>query len=292
VQHRILGRTGLHVSEIGVGGAPFGISNYLGKWDPGSPIAENLTTETIHRALDLGYTYFDTAPGYGDGRSEELMGKALAGHRSDVIVATKVTRGQWSPEEIYASVEGSLRRLRTDVIDILQFHGDSTWGWYLNGEDKLILERGGIEAFERLREQGKIRFLGFTCEGPSSGVERLIASGLFDTMQVRYNIMHLHASDFVNERGIIRQADAKGMGILVMRPMTSGVFQRLMAAHFPGIDMREVGKLMLSYVLSDPYIDVALVGMREPELAEHNAAISDELESRLDMEEVHTRFPG
>jgi aryl-alcohol dehydrogenase-like predicted oxidoreductase len=286
MQYRVLGRTMLKVSEVGVGGAQFGIPNYMGRWDPLSEHALEDTTATIRRALELGYNYFDTAPSYGSGRSEELVGQALAGRRRDVILATKVSRGLWTPPDIRQSVEQSLVRLRTDVIDLIQFHG----GWYSKGEDAMLLEQGGVETFQRIRDEGKVRFLGFTCEGPSGGVERLIASGVFDTMQVRYNLMYQHPSDFENNEGIIRLADARGMGIILMRPMTSGVFQRLMAMTFPQVSEEEVGQLLLNYVLSDPYVDVALIGMRVPRLADENNRISDDLASRLNLAELHYRF--
>ena len=193
MHYRILGRTGLCVSEVGVGGAQFGIPDYMGRWDPFTVNAQGQTTATIHRALSLGYNYFDTAPGYGDGRSEVMVGQALQGRREGVVVATKVSAGLWgSPSAIRDSVENSLRRLQVDVIDVIQFHG----GWYNKGEDSIILEQGGLATLERLREEGKVRYLGFTCEGPSGGVERLIASGAFDTMQVRYSLMFQHPSDF------------------------------------------------------------------------------------------------
>jgi aryl-alcohol dehydrogenase-like predicted oxidoreductase len=286
MQYRILGRTLLKVSEVGVGGAQFGIPNYMGRWDPFSEQAQTDVTATIHRALELGYNYFDTAPGYGNGRSEEMVGQALVGRRRDVVLATKVSGGHWIPQDIRESVEQSLVRLRTDVIDLIQFHG----GWYNRGEDVLVLDQGGLDTFQRLRDEGKVRFLGFTCEGPSCGVERLIASGAFDTMQVRYNLMYQHPSDFENDQGIIRLADAQGMGIILMRPMTSGVFQRLMAATFPQIPEDQVGRLLLNYVLSDPYVDVALIGMREPRLADINNDISDDIASRLDLAALHYRF--
>jgi len=286
MQYRTLGRTGLRVSEIGIGGAQFGIKDYMGRWDPDAPASQQAVMETIHRALDLGYNYFDTAPGYGEGRSEELMGRALKGHRDGVVLATKVSGGHWAPAEIRQSVEASLRRLQTSVIDLIQFHG----GWYNQGEDEVILQQGGLEAFQALRDEGKVRFLGFTAEGPSGGVERLIASGAFDAMQVRYNIMFQHPSDFENDQGVIRQADALGMGIILMRPLTSGVFQRLLTASFPHISKADVSRLCLNYVLSDPYVDVALVGVRDPALVEVNAAISDDVESRLNLAAVHYRF--
>jgi aryl-alcohol dehydrogenase-like predicted oxidoreductase len=286
MQYRTLGRTGLRVSEIGIGGAQFGIPDYMGRWDPFTDEAQHITSETIHRALELGYNYFDTAPGYGDGRSEEMVGHALKGHRDEAIIATKVSGGHWTPAEIIQSVEASLRRLQVDVIDVIQFHG----GWYTQDQADAILERGGLDAFERLRDEGKVRFLGFTTEAPTGAVERLIESNAFDTMQVRYNLLNQHPSDFGNNQGIIRWADERGMGVILMRPLTSGIFQRLMARAFPQIDSLEVGRLLLNYVLSDPYVDVALIGMRDPKLVDVNNAISDDIEARLDLAEIHYRF--
>jgi len=286
MRYRMLGRTQLEVSEVGVGGAQFGLPNYMGHWDPFTAEAQRITAATIHRALELGYNYFDTAPGYGNGRSEEMVGKALEGHREEAIIATKVSSGRWTPQGIRRSVEASLRRLQVDVIDIIQFHG----GWYPRENLDAILEGGGLETFLRLREEGQVRFIGFTTEGPSAGVEELIATGAFDTMQVRYNLMSQHPSDFETGQGIIRQADAQGMGIILMRSMTSGVFQRLMAQTFPQLDTLEVGRLLLNYVLSDPYVDVALVGMREPRYVQINNAISDDTSSRLDLAQLHERY--
>ena len=102
--------------------------------------------------------------------------------------------------------------------------------------------------------------------------------------------MYQHPSDFENNEGVIRQADAQGMGIILMRPLTSGVFQRLMKQTFPEIDGERVGRLLLNYVLSDPYVDVALIGMRDPHLVEVNSAISDDGTSRLDLAALHDRY--
>jgi hypothetical protein len=276
----------LRVSEIGVGGAQFGLTNYMGAWDANSDEAQRVTTATVHRALELGYTYLDTAPSYGDGRGEEMLGIALQGHRHAVVLATKVSGGQWTPEGIRESVEASLRRLQTDVIDVIQFHD----GWYHPDQVDQILRGGGLGIFRQLKQEGKVRFLGFTAEGPSAGVEQLIATGAFDTMQIRYSLLYEHPSDWENDEGVIRQADAQGMGIVLMRPLTSGVFQRLMSDTFPQIDTLEVGRMLLNYVLSDPYVDVALVGMREPRLVELNNAISDDVASRIDLAALHDRY--
>jgi predicted aldo/keto reductase-like oxidoreductase len=88
-------------------------------------------------------------------------------------------------------VEASLCRLQVEVIDVIQFHD----GWYHPEQVEQILERDGLEAFQRLKQEGKVRFIGFTAEGPSAGVEELIATGAFDTMQIRYNLMFQHPSE-------------------------------------------------------------------------------------------------
>jgi len=102
--------------------------------------------------------------------------------------------------------------------------------------------------------------------------------------------MYQHPSDWHNNTGTIRQVDAQGMGIVLMRPLTSGVFLRLMAEAFPEIDVLDVGRLLLNYVLSDPYVDVALMGVREPRFVELNNEISDDVDSRIDLEALHNRY--
>ena len=112
------------------------------------------------------------------------MGLGLTRHRDRAIVATQIGRGStdldynriaWSPDEVTRSVEASLTRKRLDAIDVTQLHG----GDYGDGEDRYILESGTLEALARLRSEGKVRYLGLTCEGSSGAAERLIDSGRF-----------------------------------------------------------------------------------------------------------------
>ncbi len=284
MQYRTLGRTGLRVSEIGFGGAVVGIRDYIETWDTSGPAEQQSVVEALDRALDLGLNYIDTAPSYGDGISEEVFGRVIGRRRDECIVATKV--GDYDPKSVLASVDNSLRRLQTDVIDVLQFHG----GVYPAEALDTVLNGGGLEAFESLRDQGKIRFLGFTTELPSGGAERLIATDVFDVMQVRYNFMYQGSCDYFDHRGIMREAETHGMGIVVMRPLTSGIFQRLMARAFPQLAEADLSQFLLSYVLSNPLVDVAIVGMRRAREVERNSEISDTPELRVDLEEVHTRF--
>jgi len=286
MRFRTLGRTGLRVSEVGFGGAPAGIPHYIERWDPQAG-AERVSLErALDHALDLGINYLDTAPGYGAGAGEAVFGAVVARRRAECILATKTSARD--PAGIRASLEASLLRLRIDYVDALQFHG----GWYPPTEVRTILGEGGLETLQELRAEGKVRFLGFTAEGPSPGAYELVASGAFDLLQIRYNLLNQHPADFINHEGIIRAARAGGMGIVTMRTLTSGIFQRLMRSGFPGSAAFDWDGFLLNFVLSNPLIDVALVGMRRPEEVNRNNAVSDDLGQRIDLEALHVRhFP-
>ena len=185
-------------------------------WDPFTPEGRAQAIETIHAALDAGIKLVDTAPGYGDGNSESIVGEALRGRRDGFVLATKVGY-HGSAADVTASVEASLRRLRTDVVDVIQFHG----GMYTDEEVRHILHEGLLDALLALRDQGKVRFIGFTVEEPWTA-RPLIASGAFDVMQVRYNVIYQSAALHV-----LNEATEADMGISVMRPMTSGIMQRM-----------------------------------------------------------------
>jgi len=284
MQYRTLGRTNLKVSEIGFGGAQVGIPNYMETWDPRGAREQQTILDALDRALDLGLNYVDTAPSYGDGISEEVLGRVVGKRRDEIVLATKLS--DYDGKSVIESAERSLRRLQTDVIDVLQFHG----GIYEKDDLDTILNGGGLDALHTLRHQGKIRFLGFTAELPSGGVSTLIATGAFDVVQIRYNFTYQCACDFINPRGVMREAEDQEMGIVIMRPLTSGVFQRLMAQAFPQLAEADLSAFLLNYVLSNPFVDVAIIGMRRIEEVEANNALSDNTASRLDLEAVHDRF--
>ncbi len=280
MQYRMLGRTGLRFSEIGCGGAPLGIPHYNEVWDP---YAENTTRSVIaalQRAMELGYNYFDTAPSYGAGRSEELMGQALAGRRSQIYLATKTEWKDQTRERILRRVEGSLRRLQTDYLDVLQFHG----GDYTLDDVRFILDGGSIDTYQQLKQAGTIRFIGITAEEPLT-LRPFLETGLFDVIQIRYNIIYQAAW-----HNILPEARERNVGVVLMRPLSSGIFQKLMRAARPDIDQYlDLNALALNYVLSDPNISTAIVGMRRVSEVEQNNAISDALEQRLDLDWLHER---
>jgi aryl-alcohol dehydrogenase-like predicted oxidoreductase len=281
LRYRTLGRTGLRVSEVGCGSATLGLTDYIERWDARSDAAALQGAAALERALDLGYNYLDTAASYGDGRAEEILGPVVARRRHELFLATKTRWKNWSEREVTAEAEACLRRLRTDYVDVLQFHG----GDYKPEDFRHIMEGGPFAAYDRLRGAGKVRFLGITAEEPVT-LRPFLATGRFDVVQIRYNIIHQNPwHEFLEE------ATRADVGVVVMRPLTSGVFQRLMAAACPGIERSyDLSAVALNFVLSDPRVSTAIVGLRRPEEAERNAALSDAVVGRLDLRRIHERY--
>ncbi|HEY5466772.1 MAG TPA: aldo/keto reductase, partial [Clostridia bacterium] len=132
------GKTGRKVSRIGFGGAVAGLKNYLHEYDPASDESRKGVIEAITKALELGVTYFDTAPGYGNGQSETMFGEALAGvNPKEIFLATKLHYGD--RDHVFRSVEESLKRLKRDYVDLIQIHGSS----YTQEETDFILQENG-----------------------------------------------------------------------------------------------------------------------------------------------------
>jgi hypothetical protein len=271
------------VSRLGFGGAAIGLTNYLGQYDAAAATNRDAAMRALQLALDRGVTYFDTAPGYGKGLSEELMGEALAG-RTDVVLATKVKLS--SAREVRASVEASLRRLRRDSIDLLQIHGGS-----LDTEAvAAILGRGGmLEQLLRLRVDGLTKAIGFTSEDNNRGVDDLIDSGAFDAMQIAYNLLLQHPYEPTRPFGSLFRAKEKGLFIVTMRTPTSGIFQKWMRLVRPD-DTFDYTPALIQFVLSNPLVDVALVGMRTSADVESSAAVWRDETGRIDVPALWGRY--
>ena len=271
------GKTNLQVTRLALGGYPFGGVNKARGWNPFTPEGHAMAVKTIHAALDAGINYIDTAPGYGDGNSESIVGDATYDRRDRFTLATKVGYRNLTAQDVTASVEASLRRLRTEVIDIIQFHG----GMYELSDVDHILHDGLLDALKELREHGKVRHLGFTVEEPWTA-KPLIASGEFDMFQVRYNLIYQSAALHVLTEA--RQAD---MGVAVMRPMTSGIFQRLASYLAPEWQsVHDLYEVALKFVLADSRVHVANVGMRWPEEVAKNVALVEHFEAPFDMAQL------
>lgn len=271
------GKTNLSVTRIALGGYPFGGVNRAREWDPFSVAGRTTAIATVHAALDAGINYIDTAPSYGDGNSESIIGEATQHRRDEFTLATKVGYRDLSAAAVTASVEDSLRRLRTDVIDVIQFHG----GMYTEAEVNHILNDGLLDAVVRLRNQGKVRFLGFTVEEPWTA-QPLIASGAFDVMQVRYNLIYQAAALHV-----LNQAKEADMGVATMRTMTSGMLQRIAQYLAPGWqDANDLYAAALQFVLSDSRVHLPIVGMRWPEEVAQNVALVQNFQPDYDMAQL------
>ncbi len=176
---RALGRSGLQVSELGLG--CMGMSDFYGSGDDAE------STAVIHSAIDSGITFFDTADMYGVGRNEELVGRALKGKRKAVIIATKFgnVRGPGGemlgingrPEYVQSACEASLRRLGTDSIDL----------YYQHRVDINTPIEETVGAMARLVEQGKVQYLGLSEAGPAT-IRRAQAVHPISALQTEYSL--------------------------------------------------------------------------------------------------------
>ena len=284
-----LGSTGRTVSRLGFGGAPAGLTNYLDSYSPADAAQRQRVLEALERALELGVTYFDTAPAYGNGASEAIYGEVLGDLGDDVFVATKVTT---DVSDVRASIEGSLERLKRDALDLVQLHGDS----YSNAQVEAFLGPDGlVSQLEALRAEGMIRHIGFTTEDNNCALYRLINSGRFDVVQMCYNLLYQHPAEWTRPFGSMFEAEDRGMGIVTMRTVTSGLFQRWVQWANPENSF-DYTPALLQFVLSNPMVDVALVGMRDAEIVEANVRICEDRSGsvyppgRIDLRQLHAKY--
>ena len=274
-------RTEATVSRLGYGGAAIGLTNYLEHFDAQARRAASIAT--VRQAADAGVTYFDTAPGYGNGLSEEIFGEALEG-RAGITIATKVKAEPGI--DVRASLEASLARLRRPRIDLLQIHGTS-----IDAETcRAILAPGGMaEQMRALREEGLIAAVGFTSEDNNAAVYDLIEHAGFDTMQIAYNLLLQHPYEPTRPFGSLFAAKAKGMFTVTMRTITSSIFQRWVGMANPADTFDYTGAL-IQFVLSNKLIDVALVGMRTGEDVASSVHEWRSTGGRIDVEALWGRY--
>jgi aryl-alcohol dehydrogenase-like predicted oxidoreductase len=210
--YRTLGRTGVKVSAIGMGGA------HLSR----KPLDEAAAGKLIHAALDRGITFLDNCWDYGKGNSEKWMGTALAqaGYRKKAFLMTKLD-GR-TKEAATSQLEESLKRLKTDHIDLVQFHEVLRF----DDPDRIFTEEGAIEALVAAKKAGKLRFIGFTGhKDPRVHLYMLEVAAKhgfqFDTVQMPLNVMDAHFRSF--SRMVVPEAVKQNLGILGMKTMGDGV---------------------------------------------------------------------
>ena len=211
-----LGRTGIEVSRLGFGGAPVGLNNYLEPFSPTDDDVRQQLTAAVIRAVELGVSYFDTAPAYGKGVGEQIFGEALDQVEKSVFLATKVLPNETN---LRGSLEGSLRRQRRDKLELLQVHGNS---FDQQTADTLPAPGGLVEQMQELKAEGLIDLIGFTSEDNNVAVYRFIEAGVFDTMQINFNLFFQHPVDWTHPFGSLVDAREHGLGTIPMRTMTAG----------------------------------------------------------------------
>jgi uncharacterized protein len=201
-----MGRTGVQISALGLGG-----------WHLGCPSTQAESTRIVREAMDAGVNFFDNAWDYHDGLAEERMGVALEGVRQQSIVMTKACTHGRGKDVAMKQLEDSLRRLKTDYLDVWQIHEVIYWN-----EPELIFAPGGvIEAIDLAKRQGKVRFVGVTGhKHPEIHLQVLAHEYPFDTIQMPLNCMDAHFHSF--EQHVLPEATARGLAVFGMKSLGGG----------------------------------------------------------------------
>ena len=240
MDYRVLGRTGLKVSQLG-----FGCGNVGGLIIRGEP-EERL--RAVATAISLGINYFDTAPSYGDGVSETNLGRALKELKAEVIIGTKVGLAAEERRDIsagiIASVDRSLTRLGLDSVDLIQLHNRVCTNPDPSGPDLSVAEVLGdvVKTFQDLKSQGKVRFFGMTGLGDTEALHKIIDAGALDTVQVCYNLLNPSAGmimpDPISDESrvqdfgmLIDRAEAHSAGVIGIRVLAAGALSGVTQRH-------------------------------------------------------------
>ena len=236
MNYRMLGRTGLRVSELG-----FGCGNVGGLMIRGEAQAQ---VGSVARAMELGINYFDTASSYGAGQSETNLGRVLKELNADVFVGTKVRLESEDiggiKEAVIRSAEKSLERLGRPYVELLQLHNRVALHREI-GKNLIAVEDvlGEVsEAFHVLQEQGKARFYGITGFGETPALHRVVESAQMYTVQTCYNLLNPSAAGDVpdgfpaQDFGRLAQRSAeKNMGVIVIRVLAGGALSGTEVRH-------------------------------------------------------------
>lgn len=295
---RRLGKDGPLVSAVAFGAWPIG--GGLGAVPPEQGVA------AVQAAIDAGMTFIDTAEGYQS--SESVVGEAIKGRRDEVFLATKLSGGDHSARHMNAAIDNSLRALGTDCIDLYQLHSPSPeWP---------IAETMG--SLLRLREDGKIRYIGVSNFSPSQ-TEEAMRHAPIHSSQPRYNMMWRDLED-----DVLPYCLRSGVGVIPHSVLCKGVLggrhkpghrfapddERRLFNFFRG-DLferayavaqrldgwardhgRDIVQLAIAWTLANPAVSSALVGAKSPEQARHNAKAADWTLSPSDLAEIEALMGG
>jgi uncharacterized protein len=249
IPQRPLGRTGVKVSALGVGG------HHLGDF---KTVEEAI--RLVHEAVDAGVTFYDNCWEYWNGRAEDWLGRALKGKRDKVFLMTKVCTHGRGAALAMTMLDESLRRLQTDHLDLWQVHGVG-----FDNEPELAYVKGGvIEALDQAKKQGKVRFVGFTGhKSPDIHLDMIRRGYPFDTVQMPLNCLDATFRSF--EKQVLPELNKRGIAALGMKPMggTAGAVKS-------GLVKAED---MLRYAMSLP-VATTIAGMDSLEVLRQNLRVA------------------
>ncbi len=277
---RLLGKTGVEVSALALGGV-------IGMQLP--PSADHDPAALAETALDLGITYFDTAPGYNNGQSETNYGQVLARRRREVFLATKT--GERTHDGTLRSIEQSLKRLRTDRVDLIQIHGIAA------NEDLDAWEKpdGVLTALRKLRDQKVTRFIGLTGHESASKLRQAIERYEFDTILTTLNPVSRRET---YREDLLPLANRKQMGVIAMKVMgggngclvTGNPLKQVLRPYHDETSHQVSATSLVRYTLSLP-ISVAVIGVASVDQVRANVRTVREatpmtLAERRDLEQA------
>ena len=272
MEKRRLGKTDMDVSVLGFGGSEIGYEN----------ASRETVAELLNSALDAGLNVIDTAECYHN--SEELIGQTVSGRRKEFYLFTKCghphgygERADWSKDSILESIQRSLRRLKTDKIDIVQLHSCSE-NELRNGE--------AIDALQTARDRGYTRYIGYS--GDSHAARYAIETSAFDTLQTSINIADQEALELT-----LPLAREKKMGVIAKRPVANAAwktghrpidsyhheyFERLRKLNYDFLhgDLMKSISIALRFTLGISGVHTAIVGTQNPRRWKENAKLLEE----------------
>jgi aryl-alcohol dehydrogenase-like predicted oxidoreductase len=249
IPQRPLGRTGLKVSALGLGGHHLGDLKTVDE-----------AIRLVQEAVDAGITFYDNCWEYWNGRAEDWLGRGLKGRRDKVVLMTKVCTHGRGVDLAMTMLDESLRRLQTDHLDVWQVHGVC-----FDNDPELAYAKGGvIEALDKAKKQGKVRFVGFTGhKDPAIHLDMIRRGYPFDTVQMPLNCLDASFRSF--EKQVLPELTKRGIGVLGMKPMGGTA-----AAVKSGIVKAEE---MLRYAMSLP-VATTISGMDSFDVLNQNLRVA------------------
>ncbi len=276
MQYTEFGRTGIQVSRLGFGCMRFPSREVDGK----KVFDEEESIRMMHRAMELGVNYFDTAPGYCEKQSEIIVGKALKGRRDKVYLSTKYPSEEASGDDLERKLETSLKKLDTDYIDFYHMWGISLKTFV----ERLDTPDGPMARARKLRDAGVIRHISFSFHDAPENMIEIIrrGEGVFASVLCQYNLL-----DRANEDAIA-YAHEQSLGVTIMGPVGGGRLgapSKVIQDLLPG-KVQSSAEMALRFVMNNRNVNIALSGMSSMDMVEENAAVASNMEPLTQEEEA------